>query len=141
MDSSPRPRRAEAPGEMRALRMTGPTTPEELGVVGVPTPRPGPADALVEVHAAGVNRSDVLACRGMFPGPYPRTLGREYAGLVIEGPEQWLGRWVWGAGGGDLGLSRDGTHAEYLVVPVDCLAPVPDGLSVEQAGGSALSYF
>lgn len=126
---------------MRALRLTAPTTPDELGVVGVPTPRPGPGEALVEVRASGVNRSDVLACRGVFPGPYPRTLGREYAGLVIEGPQQWLGRLVWGAGGGDLGLSRDGTHAEYLVVPVDSLTAVPEGLGVEQAGGSALSYF
>src|SRR6201981_632978 len=76
-----------------------------------------PFTAIVEIVSAGVNPSDVKAVLGGMPhAVWPRTPGRDYAGVVVEGPQQLLGREVWGSGG-DLGIRRDGTHARYLVLP------------------------
>lgn len=73
-------------------------------------PAPGPGQALVGVRAAGVNPSDVKAVLGAMPhAVWPRTPGRDYAGVVVDGPAEWIGKEVWGSGG-DLGIRRDGTH-------------------------------
>ena len=67
--------------------------------------------ALVEVRSSGVNPSDVKAVMGAMPHAlWPRTPGRDYAGVVVDGPKNLLGREVWGSGG-ELGIRRDGTHA------------------------------
>ncbi|XRQ08571.1 quinone oxidoreductase family protein [Actinomadura welshii] len=126
---------------MTALQVSGPLQPADLAPVAAAPPTPGRSDALVAVHAAGVNRSDVLACHGVLPGPYPRVLGREYAGEVVDGPAEWVGRRVWGAGGGDLGVTRDGTHAEYVSIPLEALVEIPAALETVDAGASALAYF
>jgi len=126
---------------MLAVRAAAPGDPAELRATEVPCPASAPGELLVRVHAAGVNRSDVLACRGTLPGPFPRTLGRDFAGTVVAGPAEWIGRRVWGAGGHDIGLSRNGSHAEYLTVPEDAACEVPDGLELREAAASALAYF
>lgn len=126
---------------MRAVRPAAPGHPADLRLEEVPLPSCPPGQALVRVTAAGVNRSDVLACRGVLPGPFPRTLGRDYAGEVVEGPSAWVGRRVWGTGGGDLGLGRDGSHAEWISVPVDALTAMPDRWTAVQAAASGLAYF
>src|SRR5450755_3466050 len=75
----------------------------------------GPDEVLVAVRAAGVNRSDVSAALGRMPqAVWPRTPGRDWAGVVMEGPDGLVGQEVFGAGG-DLGITRDGTHASHLV--------------------------
>jgi NADPH:quinone reductase-like Zn-dependent oxidoreductase len=73
-------------------------------------------DLLIELKAAAVNPSDVKAATGLMPyAVFPRTPGRDYAGVVIDGPTGWIGREVFGSSG-DLGIRRDGTHATHLVV-------------------------
>src|SRR3954453_14440272 len=53
----------------------------------------GPDDVVVEVKAAGVNPSDVKAATGLMPyAVFPRTPGRDFAGVVIDGPPEWLPR-------------------------------------------------
>ncbi|MET9819476.1 zinc-binding alcohol dehydrogenase family protein [Streptomyces sp. NPDC006355] len=99
-----------------------------------------PGTVRVAVRAAGVNRSDVLACRGIIPGPYPRTLGRDFAGIVVDGPDHLIGQRVWGSGGGLLGLSTNGTHATFVDVPEDGISPIPSGLDDVHAAASALAY-
>src|SRR5215831_667462 len=83
-----------------------------LRLVEADLPRDRPqGSAVIEIRSAGVNPSDVRAVLGAMPhAVWPRTPGRDYAGVVVEGPQQLLGRQVWGSGG-DLGLRRDGTHA------------------------------
>jgi hypothetical protein len=44
---------------------------------------------------------------------WPRTPGRDWSGIVIEGPAPLRGREVWGTGG-ELGISRDGSHTHSL---------------------------
>lgn len=110
-------------------------TPESLDpkVVGVELADPASGFAVVEVKAAAVNPSDVKAALGMMPhAVWPRTPGRDFAGTVVAGPKEWVGVDVWGTGG-DLGVSRDGTHSRYLVLPVDALARKPGPVSIHAA--------
>lgn len=126
---------------MRSVRPAAPGEPGALGIADVPVPRPDEGEVLVEVRAAAVNRSDALACRGILPGPFPRILGRDFAGVVTVGPPDLLGRAVWGTGGGDVGLTRDGSHAQYLVVRRDMVALLPAALSFVEAAASGLAFF
>src|SRR5260370_760607 len=90
----------------------------------------GADDAVVEIKAAGVNPSDVKAATGLMPyAVFPRTPGRDFAGVVSDGPSEWVGREVFGSSG-DLGIRRDGTHATHLAVDAAALAQNPRHLSM-----------
>ncbi|MBC7939530.1 MAG: zinc-binding dehydrogenase [Chitinophagaceae bacterium] len=98
-----------------------------------PLPQVGPGEAVVRIKAAAVNPSDVKAALGSMPHAiWPRTPGRDFAGTVVAGPAEWIGVDVWGTGG-DLGISRDGTHASHLVLPVDALCRKPDSVTTAAA--------
>jgi NADPH2:quinone reductase len=115
--------------------------PSELRPTEVPRPDPAEGEVLIEVHAAAVNRSDVLNARGSFAfTTLPRIPGRDFAGVVVEGPQELVGKEVWGTGGGELGFVRDGSHAQYLAVSGNAVAPKSDTLSLEEASASGLAY-
>jgi NADPH:quinone reductase-like Zn-dependent oxidoreductase len=115
--------------------------PSELRPTEVPRPDPAEREILVEVHAAAVNRSDVLNARGSFAfTTLPRIPGRDFAGAVVEGPPELVGKEVWGTGGGELGFIRDGSHARYLAVSRNAVVPKSDTLSLEEAAVSGLAY-
>src|ERR1700712_650981 len=62
------------------------------------------ADALVEIKAAAVNPSDAKAAIGLMShAVFPRTPGRDFAGVVLEGPAGLVGKQVFGSSG-DLGI-------------------------------------
>ena len=104
---------------MKAVRMTRHGKPDVLTVADVPTPSPGAGEALVRIEAASINPSDVKNVQGvMEQTTLPRTPGRDFAGVVEAGPTAWIGAEVWGTGG-DTGFTRDGSHAEYILVPAD----------------------
>lgn len=99
-----------------------------------------PGYALVEIRSAAVNPSDVRAVLGGMPhAVWPRTPGRDYAGVVVEGPQQLLGREVWGSGG-DLGIRRDGTHARHLVLPAANLPEKPAAITLAEAGAVGVPF-
>jgi NADPH:quinone reductase len=101
---------------------------------------PGPNEVVVEVKAAGVNRSDVKAATGqMSYAVFPRTPGRDFAGIVVGGPLEWLGREVFGSSG-DLGIRRDGTHATHVIVETAALVEKPATLSMEEAAGIGVPF-
>jgi NADPH:quinone reductase-like Zn-dependent oxidoreductase len=64
----------------------------QLTEIDLPQDLP-PGYAVVAIRHAGVNPSDVRA--GMPHAIWSRTPGRDYAGVVVEGPQQLLGREVW----------------------------------------------
>ena len=74
----------------------------------------------------GRDRADAL-CRA------PAHAGRDYAGVVIDGPEAWIGREVFGSVRD--GIRRDGTHATHLVVEADAVVDKPQSISWEEAAG------
>ncbi|GGF48611.1 oxidoreductase [Aliidongia dinghuensis] len=101
---------------------------------------PGPGEVLVEVRYAGVNPSDVKAALGLMPhAVWPRTPGRDWAGVVVEGPSDLLGREVWGSGG-ELGIRRDGSHANHLVLPRAAVRVKPSTMSLAEAGAVGVPF-
>src|SRR5258708_6190252 len=100
----------------------------------------GPQDVIVEIKAAGVNPSDVKAATGLMPyAVFPRTPGRDFAGIVVDAPSEWLGREVFGSSG-DLGIRRDGTHATHLVVEARALVEKPGHISKDEAAGIGVPF-
>jgi NADPH:quinone reductase-like Zn-dependent oxidoreductase len=70
---------------------------------------------------------------------WPRTPGRDYAGIVIDGPQALIGQEVWGSGG-ELGIRRDGTHARYLVLDVQAVRAKPNNISLLEAGAIGVPF-
>lgn len=101
---------------------------------------PGPGEVLVEVRASGVNPSDVKAVLGAMPhAVWPRTPGRDYAGVVVDGPADWVGKEVWGSGG-ELGIRRDGAHASHLVLPAAHVREKPASMTLAEAGAVGVPF-
>jgi NADPH:quinone reductase len=124
---------------MRALRFAefGPPSGLRIEEVAIPEPREG--EALVQVKAAAINPSDVADFAGRFKSTtLPRTPGRDFAGVVVTG-KQHEGDEVWGSAP-KLGIERDGSHAEYVVVPAETLSPRPKSLSIPQAAAIGVPY-
>lgn len=125
-----------APSAARALRLASKAaSADELApaIVEQSRPRAGVDQAIVEVLAAAVNPSDVKAALGLMPHAiWPRTPGRDFAGRVVAGPADWVGVAVWGTGG-DLGVTRDGTHSRYLVLPIEALSRKPEVVPIAAA--------
>jgi NADPH2:quinone reductase len=110
-----------------------------LTETGLPLEVPD-GSAVVEIRSAGVNPSDVKAVLGAMPhAVWPRTPGRDYAGVVVEGPRHLVGKEVWGSGG-ELGIRRDGTHARYLVLPAVNLREKPATVSLVEAGAVGVPF-
>ena len=109
-------------------------------IVAQDPPAHNAREALVRVRSAGVNPSDVKAALGLMPqAVFPRTPGRDYAGVVVEGPSHWVGKEIWGSGG-DVGITRDGSHAGWLVLPEAALREKPKRLSFEEAGSIGVPF-
>jgi NADPH:quinone reductase len=125
---------------MKALRFTQHGAPGVLAIADLRKLTPAAHEAVVQVFAASINPSDVKNVEGrMSQTTLPRTPGRDYAGVVIEGPAAWLGAEVWGSGG-DVGFTRDGTHAEQVVVPVASLRRKPANLTFEEASAIGVNF-
>src|ERR1700752_500983 len=98
------------------------------------------SEVLIEIKAAAVNPSDVKAATGLMAyAVFPRTSGRDYAGVVIDGPAGTVGREVFGSSG-DLGIRRDGTHATHLVVEAEATVEKPKSISWEEAAGIGVPF-
>jgi NADPH2:quinone reductase len=103
-------------------------------------PAAQPGFAVVRIGAAAVNPSDVKASLGLMPqAVWPRTPGRDFAGLVVAGPTEWVGREVYGSGG-DIGITRDGSHARFLTLPVAALRDRPRSISMDEAGAVGVPF-
>jgi NADPH:quinone reductase len=97
-------------------------------------------EVLIEVKAAAVNPSDVKAATGLMSyAVFPRTPGRDYAGVIIDGPSDMIGREVFGSSG-DLGIRRAGTHATHLAVEADAVVEKPNSISFEEAAGIGVPF-
>jgi NADPH2:quinone reductase len=103
-------------------------------------PAAKPGFAVVRVGAAAVNPSDVKASLGLMPqAVWPRTPGRDFAGVVVAGPTDWVGREIYGSGG-DIGITRDGSHARFLTLPVAALRDRPRTISMDEAGAVGVPF-
>jgi len=113
---------------------------EALEAADVPRPVPRAGEILVAVRAASINPSDVKNVAGKMEGTtLPRVPGRDFSGVVVEGPPELLGAEVWGAGG-EVGFERDGSHAEFVALPVDGVARKPANLTFAEAAACGVNF-
>jgi NADPH2:quinone reductase len=125
---------------MRALCFDHFGEPDVLQVTDMPDPAESPQQAVIRVEAASVNPSDVKNVAGAMEGTVlPRIPGRDFAGVVSSGPPDWLGVPVWGTGG-DVGFTRDGSHAQLMTLPVDALVRKPERLGFEEASAVGVNF-
>jgi NADPH2:quinone reductase len=106
-----------------------------MAMVDVPTPAPGPNQALVKLAVTGVNFIDVYFRTGVYKVETPTALGSEGAGVVEA-----VGADVTEVAPGDrvaYAMAR-GSYAQYAVVPAAQLVKLPDGISLEQAAAAML---
>lgn len=125
---------------------------KSLALKEVLRPEPGRGEVLVKIQAAALNHREIWISRGLYPGmKLPSILGADGAGVVASvGPGvdgAWVGESViaYPATGWPpeaawptrdfkvLGMPRDGTIAEYVLLPVENLCRKPDYLSFEEA--------
>jgi NADPH2:quinone reductase len=125
---------------MKAIEIKAPGGPEVLQIGEFPTPQPGKGQVLVKVHAAGVNRPDILQRQGGYPPPpgAPATPGLEIAGEVTALGE---GAARYRVGDKVCALVPGGGYAEYCVVAEDNALPVPQGFSMIEAAAVPETYF
>ena len=106
----------------------------------VATPQPSSGEVLIRVHAAGVNRPDLLQRQGKYPPPAgaPDTLGLEVAGEVVS-----LGAGAprWKVGDTVCALLGGGGYAQYVAVDARQALPVPIGVDVVQAAALPETVF
>jgi NADPH:quinone reductase-like Zn-dependent oxidoreductase len=125
---------------MRAVQIKAFGDIEALEIVEVADPVADDATAIVRIEAASINPSDVKNVEGaMKKTTLPRIPGRDFAGVVEAGPPEWIGAEVWGTGG-DVGFTREGTHAERIAVPVASLRHKPGALNFDQAASVGVNF-
>jgi D-arabinose 1-dehydrogenase-like Zn-dependent alcohol dehydrogenase len=142
---------------MKVAQVSKPGGPIEISER--PVRDPGPGEVRIRIEACGVCHSDALTVTGAWPGvKYPMIPGHEIAGVIDaigSGVTTWRKDQRVGVGwhGGHCtvctpcrrgtfvlcvnlripGISYDGGYAEYVVVPIQALAPIPDTLSFADA--------
>ena len=130
----------DLPATMTAISVPTPGGPEVLEPRPHPTPHPGEREILVRVHAAGLNRPDVLQRRGEYKPPKGASeiLGLELAGEVVAlGP----GASRFAVGDKVAALVSGGAYAEYCAVPEATALPIPSGLSMIEAASLPEALF
>ena len=105
----------------------------------VPYPAMGEEDVIVKIHAAALNRADLLQREGKYPSPpgCPEWMGLEIAGEIVAKGEK-AGKWQ--IGDKVCALLGGGGYAEYVAVKYDMLMPVPKGLTMEEASALPEAY-
>lgn len=128
------------PNEMTLIEITQPGGPEVLEPRQVPVPAVAAGDVLIRVHAAGVNRPDVIQRSGKYPmkpgmSPIP---GLEVSGEVVA-----MGNGVSDFIVGDkvCALTNGGGYAQYCVAPAGQTLPIPDGMDWVHAAAVPETFF
>ena len=125
---------------MRAIEITQPGKPDVLQLCERPVPTLKPGEVLIKVHAAGINRPDVLQRLGKYPVPpgASELPGLEVAGEIVDGDYA-----AAGFAKGDMvcALVQGGGYAEYCAAPAEQCLPIPQGLSPLEAASLPETFF
>src|SRR6516162_7425972 len=124
---------------MKAILIDKPGNEDVLKLGDFADPVPGPADLLIDVSCAGINRADLLQRQGLYPPPPGASpiLGLECAGEVVETGSGVEG---WHKGERAMALLAGGGYAEEIVVPAVCAMQVPDAYSWEEAAAAPEAF-
>lgn len=125
---------------MRAIEIKQPGGPEVLQLAERPLPVLKAGEVLIKVHAAGVNRPDVLQRLGHYPVPPGASdlPGLEVAGEIVGGD---LAGSPFKPGDMVCALVQGGGYAEYCAAPLQQCLPVPAGLSALEAASLPETFF
>ncbi|WP_427024145.1 NAD(P)H-quinone oxidoreductase [Aureimonas ureilytica] len=120
------------PDQMTIVALDGHGGPEVLVPREASVPRPGAGQILIEVHAAGVNRPDILQRKGAYPAPAGAP---DWPGLEIAGRVAALGEGVanWREGDRVMALLPGGGYADFALADAGSALPVPSGLGFAEA--------
>lgn len=101
----------------------------------VPDPQIKSEEVLVEIHAAALNRADLMQREGDYPPPAgcPEWMGLEIAGVIVEMGNEAKAKSNWKIGDKVCALLGGGGYAEYVAVKYDMLMPVPNNCSMVEA--------
>ena len=126
--------------EMRAVAISEPGAPEVLQAVSIPVPEPRESEILIRVHAAGVNRPDLLQRLGMYPVPADADPlpGLEVAGEIVAAGANTT---RWQSGDKVMALCHGGGYAEYCRVNENHCLEIPTNLSMIEAAAIPETYF
>ncbi|MBW9089651.1 NAD(P)H-quinone oxidoreductase [Rhizobium wenxiniae] len=127
-------------GMTRAVIAKGAGGPDVLAIVERELNAPGTGEMIVCVHAAGINRPDVMQRQGNYPPPPGASdvLGLELAGVVeTVGP----GVTRFKAGDRVMALVHSGAYAERAIIQEGAALPIPEGMSFVEAGAFPETYF
>lgn len=149
---------------MTALQLVAHGTPGKFQLRDLPHPQPAPGEAVVEVHACGLNHLDLWTEAGELPVPIklPLTPGCEIAGRVLRGSDgaEWktgdrvaiqsnifCGTCEYCRRGDEsmcinnviLGVQRDGGFAGQVLVPARSLVPLPDNVDFTTSAALTLA--
>ena len=126
---------------MKAIVITKPGGPEVLQLRDCAAPVPGVEEVLIQVKAAGLNRSDVFQRKGNYPAPAGASAdipGLEVAGIVSScGPSVTM----WKPGDKVCALLAGGGYAELVAVKEGQCLPVPKGFSFAEAASLPETVF
>jgi NADPH2:quinone reductase len=129
---------------MQAIEITHFGSPEVLQLTTRAIPQPGAGECLIKVHAAGVNRPDVLQRLGHYPPPPGASdlLGLEVAGEVVGGDiNSAHNSFHLKIGDRICALVQGGGYAQYCVAPLSQCLPIPNGLSDTDAATLPETFF
>ncbi|NOT71247.1 MAG: NAD(P)H-quinone oxidoreductase [Hyphomicrobium sp.] len=128
------------PTTMTAIAISGKGGPEVLKLTELPVPLPGEREILIAVHAAGVNRPDVLQRKGLYPAPKGHS---ELPGLEVAGTIAALGAGCTRFKVGDavMALVNGGGYAPYCVADERSTLAKPAALSFETAAAIPETFF
>ena len=118
---------------MRAVVIARPGGPEVLELRDLPRPEPGRGDVLVRVHAAALNRADLMQREGRYPAP--AGVPADIPGLEFAGEISALGAGAsrWRVGDRVFGITGGGAYAEFLTAHEDTLARIPAAMDFTAA--------
>jgi len=120
---------------MKAIQISEVGGPDVMKYEDLPDPVAGDGEAVLDIQAVGVNYTDIYNREGANPGPLPRVIGVEGAGVVRS-----VGTGVTQVKSGDVVAycSVAGSYAEQAVVPESRLIKMPDGLDAKSGAAAML---
>ena len=128
------------PAKMTAVAVSRPGGPMVLKPERRDVPQPGAGEILIRVHAAGVNRPDLLQRKGAYPPPAGAS---DLPGLEVAGEVAGLGEGAerWRIGDQVCALTPGGGYAEYVTVHGSNALPVPPGFTLTEAAAVPETFF
>ncbi|WP_417792656.1 NAD(P)H-quinone oxidoreductase [Terasakiella pusilla] len=125
---------------MKCVEISEAGGPDVLKVATRPCPELASGEVMIKVHAAGVNRPDVIQRKGLYPPPPGASdlPGLEVAGVIVA-----LSEGVTGLAIGDrvCALTNGGGYAEYCNVPAEQCLTIPASLSMAEAAAVPETFF